>query len=270
VAAARVTRSLGLRTDLMTIAWDGAIDELEDGVIRARTPTNPDFYFGNFLLYPDAPAAGDATTWVRRFEAEFADDPRIRHVTLRWDRPDGARGAIAELEGFALEETVVLATDAPHEPPRRHTGATLRRIESDADWDAVCALQIATTIEQWGEAAGASEAYARDATARNRGFVAAGRGAWFGAFLDGVLAADLGVFVDGGLGRYQSVETAAAHRRQGLCGTLVHHAAQVAIAELGAETLVLVGLDDHTAKIYASCGFDRRERLVSALRRPAA
>ncbi len=257
-------RSLGLRTDLMLIRWDGVVDTV-DGAIRARTPSNPNYYFGNFLVFPDAPGPGDAAAWVAAFHRAFADDPRIRHVCLRWDRPDGARGDLAGLDDFMIEEAVVLATSSPRPPPRVHDGAILRRIESDADWAAVTALQITTMAAEWGPTA---EAFARDQVARNRRFVAAGRGAWFGAFVGIALAADLGVFIDDGLGRFQSVETAAAYRRRGLCGTLVHHAARVALSELGAETLVIVGLDDHTSRIYASCGFAPRERLVSAMRRP--
>jgi predicted N-acetyltransferase YhbS len=60
------------------------------------------------------------------------------------------------------------------------------------------------------------------------------------------------------------VETAAAFRRRGLCGTLAYHAACAALTELGAERLVLVGLPDHTSEIYQSVGFEVRERLVAA------
>lgn len=259
-----MTRSLGLRTDLMLIAWDGVVDTLDDGVIRARTPSNPRFFYGNFLLFSDAPT--DPRAWVRRFEAAFAADPDVRHVTLRWDAIDGARGAIDALDGFFTEEQVVLVTPAPRPPPRVNTDVTIRRIESARDWDAVTALQVATMGEDWGPS---GEAFARDQVARNRRFVDEGRGAWFGAFAGDALAADLGVFVEDGLARYQSVETAPAFRRRGIAGTLVHHAGERARAELGAEVLVIVGSPDHTSRIYESVGFAPRERLISAVRRPA-
>ncbi len=259
-----MVRSLGLRTDLMLIGWDGVVDQV-DGAIRARTPSNPDFYYGNFLLFPDAPGPGDAARWIARFEAAFADDDRVRHVCLRWDSPDGARGELSGLDGFVFEEMVVLATSTPVVPPRVDHEATLRRIVSDADWAAVSDLQTLTTIEGYGAGA---EQFARDQVARNRRFVDEGRGVWLGAFLGDTLAADLGIYVEDGLARYQSVETAPAYRRRGLCGTLVHHAARLALDELGAQTLVIVGAPDHTSAIYETCGFDRREHLVSALRRP--
>jgi hypothetical protein len=188
-------------------------------------------------------------------------------VCLRWDRPDGARGAADELValGFELEETVVMETGAPRVPPRINRDVALRRIESDADWAAATALQVATMNEMWGADA---TAYSERQMARYRRLVSEGRGAWFGAFAGDQLAADLGVFVEAGLARYQAVETAAAFRRRGICGTLVHHAGCAAIAELGARRLVMVGLPDHTAQVYGSVGFAERERLCAALRRP--
>ena len=259
-----VVRSLGCRTDLMLIAWDGTVDDV-DGAVRARSPTNPGFWFGNFLLFPDAPRPGDAALWIDRFATAFADDPRINHICLRWDRPDGEAGELAELiaAGFEIETTIVLATAMPRPPPRSNPDVALRRIESPADWDATIALQIATMTELHGAPAAD---FARRQMTRYRRFVADGRGAWFGAFADGELVADMGVFVEAGLARFQAVETARAFRRRGVCGTLAYHAAQVALDELGAERLVMVGLPDHTAAIYQSIGFEPRERLIAAVR----
>jgi hypothetical protein len=261
-------RSLGCRTDLMLLGWNGVVDELDDA-IQVRSPANPHFFYGNFLLFRDAPRPGDAPAWIARFQRAFSDDPRIAHVCLRWDRPDGARGAADELValGFELEETVVMVTDAPRVPPRINRDVALRRIDSEADWAKAIELQIATMTEMWGAGPGVA-AFVHGQMARYRRFVSEGRGAWFGAFAGDQLAADLGVFVEDGLARYQAVETAAALRRRGICGTLVHHAGCAALAELGARQLVMVGLPDHTAQVYASVGFEERERLCAALRRP--
>ena len=250
----------------MLIGWDGDVDE-HAGAIRARSPSNPDFFMGNFLLFPGAPRAGEAPTWIARFAAAFADDPRIAHVCMRWDRPDGARGAADELValGFELEETVVLVTSAPRSPANACADVDVRALASDADWHAAIALQVATMTEQWGARAAA---FARRQMERNRRFVAYGRGAWFGAFLAGQLVADLGVFAERGLARFQAIETAAAFRGRGICGALLFHAARFAIDELAAEQLVVVGLPDHTSRVYASVGFVERERLVAAFRRP--
>jgi predicted GNAT family acetyltransferase len=98
---------------------------------------------------------------------------------------------------------------------------------------------------------------------RYRAMMDAGLGAWFGAFLDGRPVADLGVFIDGDVGRYQAVGTHPDYRRRGLCGTLVHHAAQHAFRTWGVKTLVMVANPEyHAARIYESVDFRPTERQV--------
>jgi hypothetical protein len=47
-------RSVGFVTDLFLVAFDGVIEDKGRYVV-VRTPSNPDFWWGNFLLYPEAP-----------------------------------------------------------------------------------------------------------------------------------------------------------------------------------------------------------------------
>jgi predicted GNAT family N-acyltransferase len=264
-------RSLALRTDLAYVRWLGAVDDLGD-VVRAHLPASPDYFFGNFLLFPDAPQAGDLERWIARFAEAFAHDPNIRHVCLRWDRADGEGGDVAAFAaaGFVADHAQALIARATQPPPRPATGFVCRPIDGEADWAKVRALQVAVSIESFGPAC---VAWANDMVSGYRRLVEAGHGRWFGAF-DGrgpaaPLAADLGVFVDGGVGRFRSVETASAYRRRGLCGTLVHHASQTAFHEFDAETLVLVADPDyHAGRIYESVGFQPAERLVAVFRRP--
>ena len=264
-------RSLGLRTDLMLVGWGGQLDRHGDA-LRAYTPGNPDYYYGNFLLFADAPGPGDAARWIARFEEAFAHDPDIRHVCLRWDRPDGEGGALDELvaAGFVVDRGDVLTARAVRPPPRPNRDVTLRAVASDADWAAVERLQVSTSIASYGADC---ERWARRIAAEQRRLVEDGRGRWLGAFASGErdapLVADLGVFVADGVGRFQSVETHPDHRRRGVCGTLVHRAAEIAFAELGARVLVMVADPDyHAARIYESVGFARAERLVAAYRPP--
>jgi len=81
--------------------------------------------------------------------------------------------------------------------------------------------------------------------------------------------ADLGVFVERGVGRYQAVGTHPDFRRRGICGALVHQAGQYAFERLGAETLVMVADEAyHAARIYESVGFQPTERQFSLCRWP--
>jgi GNAT superfamily N-acetyltransferase len=99
-----------------------------------------------------------------------------------------------------------------------------------------------------------------------------GRGAWFGAFADSRLVAQLGIVATGaGLARYRDVETHPDYRRQGLAGTLVYHAGQFARSALAASTLVICADPDGPAiGVYRSVGFAGSETSVGYARPPTA
>src|SRR5579883_823820 len=93
--AARLPLSLGYRTDLFFARWDGEVLDRGDYFV-VRTPQNPGFTWGNFLLFRDAPTRADLDersprSWPRLFERELS---HCAHRLLAWDRTDGARGAV--------------------------------------------------------------------------------------------------------------------------------------------------------------------------------
>ncbi|MDQ1528945.1 MAG: hypothetical protein QOH77_735, partial [Actinomycetota bacterium] len=63
--------SLGFRSDLMLLALQGSDIEQRDGYLVVRTPTNPTFHWGNFLLLGDAPEPGSVRRWIAAFRREF-------------------------------------------------------------------------------------------------------------------------------------------------------------------------------------------------------
>jgi GNAT superfamily N-acetyltransferase len=93
--------------------------------------------------------------------------------------------------------------------------------------------------------------------------------AWFGAFHGDRLAAELGIVDCGeGVARYQSVVTAAEHRRRGLAGHLLGVAAQWA-ADRGARRWVIVAdAGSDAARLYRSRGFEPADSGARAQRKP--
>lgn len=90
----------------------------------------------------------------------------------------------------------------------------------------------------------------------------AGLGKRYGAFVEGRLVADLGIYRSGSLGRFNDVSTHRDFRRQGICSTLVHRASKTAFAE-GVSRLVLVADQGSQAeRIYRSLGFEMTEKEV--------
>jgi len=231
------------------------------GYVTVRSPAQPDFWWGNFLLLPAAAAYGDAQRWLSLFRAEFPD---AGHVALGLD---GTGDPAADLgrftaAGLVPQQETVLTTATPREPPHPCWDAMIRPLAGDGDWQQAMRLQSACDAAGGGPG---GPAFLEARYAVRRRLTEAGQGAWLGAFRDGELVAQLGIFATaGGLARYQDVATHPAARRQGLAGTLVWQAARYAIDRLGASTLVIVADPGEGAiRIYRSTGFADRETQVS-------
>lgn len=257
--------SLAYRTDLALLELGGSTVEDRGDHLVVRTPHNPTFWWGNFLLLDGLPAADEHAGWLERFAATFPD---AEHVALGIDATTADVAALAGFDALGLRAdglTVMTATSV-HEPPRPNTDAEYRQLQSDDDWDQSLRLRMGVDDE------GDGGVFARRKAATDRARTEAGHGAWWGAFVDGALASQLGLLrASPGLARFQQVETDPAYRGRGLAGTLVHRASEYGFAELGAESLVMVAEPDYLAvRIYRSVGFADTETQLQLERPPAS
>jgi GNAT superfamily N-acetyltransferase len=277
VGAQAIPQSLVWATDHDVLPVDHVV-ERRDGYLVVRSPGNPAHYWGNLLLFDDAPEHRDGERWERLFELEFGESPLVEHVTLAWDRVDGALGSAREeflTRGYELEEVVGLVADsgALRTHPRANTEVVIRDLDpqpgADPDlWDQAIELQVASRDDFLDE-----QTY-REFLGRRledlRVMFRAGRGAWFVAMYPGSdeVVAACGVVVTGERGRFQAVDTAAAHRRKGISSRLVVEAAGRA-ARHGARRFVIAAEPDyHALGLYESLGFQRVERVAGVCRRP--
>src|SRR5262249_13982983 len=115
----RVT-SLGFRTDVALRVLEGAQTTDRGDYLVIRTPGNPDFYWGNFLLLGAWPSPGSGNAWLARFAAEF---PRARHVALGVDTAANSEETPAEFlaAGLEPERATVLTCAGARPPPNRNT-----------------------------------------------------------------------------------------------------------------------------------------------------
>jgi len=256
-------RSLGYRTDLAILALEGSqVTDRGDHLV-IRTPGNPDYWWGNFLLLRDL-KPGSGSGWMARFAAEFPD---AQHMALGLDETDAGTVDPHELAGMTMERNAVMTATSVHAPPHPNTEAVFRTLEGDDDWRQSFELAAAVHAGEPGGDAGFLTAQ----LAAKRALTEAGHGAWFGAFLDGTLVSQLGLITTRktALARYQSVETHPAARRRGLAGTLVRHASATTLTG-DTKTLVMVADPDDTAiRVYRSVGFTVTESQLSFIRQPA-
>jgi ribosomal protein S18 acetylase RimI-like enzyme len=277
VSEPAVPKSLVWATDCDVLPIDHVV-EPRDGYLVVRSPGNPAHWWGNLLLFDDAPGPADGSRWERLFELEFGENPRVEHVTLGWDRRDGELGSAREeflTRGYELEEVVGLVADpgslVMH--PRANREVVIRALDPQpgadrALWEQAIELQVASRDEDLE-----AQVYREFLGRRLEDFrviFRAGRGAWYVAMYPGrnEVVAACGVVVTGERGRFQAVDTAAAYRRRGISSRLVVEAAGRA-AQHGAKRFVIAAEPDyHALGLYESLGFQRVERVAGVCRRP--
>jgi hypothetical protein len=194
-------QSLGYRTDIMLVKFDGKVQERQEYIV-VRTPSSPSFYWGNFLLFPRPPQEGDFNRWRSLFAQEIGVPPVTNHIAFGWDTIQGEKGELASFlnAGFRLNQWVILTATRVQRPPKYSTEVVVRRLTQDWEWEGARQNQIACR-----DAEHDLPGYTRFVThqiARYRAMAAAGLGFWFGAFVGDQLVGDLGIFVEAGVGRF--------------------------------------------------------------------
>src|SRR5262249_14433362 len=124
------------------LGLQGSVIEQHAGYQVVRTPANPTFYWGNFLLLAAPPGAGTVASWVRTFAREF---PQAGHVAIGVDGTSGDAGEASELAeaGLEVDRSRVLTAGATVPPPRPNKAAQFRVLDGDADWHAALEVQEA-------------------------------------------------------------------------------------------------------------------------------
>jgi len=261
-------RSIAYRTEVFLARYFGDVHEHPAHVV-IRTPQNPTYHWGNYVIFRQPPTPGCASTWLATFEREIASKQPTQHVVLAWDGvEDSYRDTEALVaQGLHIEYSAVLTADTLVEPPRSNTTMHVRPLTSDDDWSQALENQILC-----GAPIFPRDTYAPFKALQMKTFrkaTQAGQGAWFGAFKGSQLVGDLGIFVGEGLGRYQNVGTHPEWRGQGVARTMVYQAARAMQARGGVERWVIVVDPESVAeRAYQAAGFVRSEWMCAAHHSP--
>ncbi len=253
-------KSLGYRTDLIFNKLDGEVIDRGNHLV-VRTLSNPNFFWGNLLIFETAPKVGDITKWKDLFKTEFTN-PAIYHMTFAWD--EEKIGDIKEFEqdGFKLEKAVVLSAKKQDlkKPPKFNTQIQIGSPKTPSDWEEIIQIQLLTgnfdvTKEEL-------KTFYQKQMLRYQKLISLNLGVWFCARLDNKIVGSLGVFKDYELGRFQIVSVHPDYQRRGICGAMVYQAAEYAFSQMGLSTLVMIAdAEYHAANIYKSVGFSETERI---------
>ena len=136
-------QSLGYKTDLFFPRFDGEVVDRGDYTV-VRTPSNPTFHWGNFLLFDRPPAAGDFERWQRLFAEEIGKPSDIGHVAFGWDTVNGEKGDLQSFldAGLRPNSSVVLTASAVNPPPKVNADCVIRPLREDWEWESATEAQI--------------------------------------------------------------------------------------------------------------------------------
>jgi GNAT superfamily N-acetyltransferase len=254
---------IGWATDIAVLEHSGSTVEDRGDHLLVRTPHNPTFHWGNCLLVTDPDAVDEAQQWVQAFQGAF---PSATWVAIGLTRmADDIEAWVGQ--GLELELDDVLTTATLPRQTALPAGYTVRRLAGD-DWEQVMGLGIAENDRTAEYEPRSHERFLRAKTQAQRTLSERDIAAFFGAFADGELVANLGVVQCGMTARYQNVGTDARHRRRGLAAHLLGVAARWA-ADHGCDRWVIVTEATNPAgRIYRSVGFEPDAANAQAYRRP--
>lgn len=239
-------RSLAHRTDLILARFESELESGQDEsglpYLCIRTPRRPDYFWGNTLIFAQPPGPGDLAHWQRVYRRHFASEQGF--MTFSWDAPGGEEGELEPFlaQGFVSDRCVVLVAEATQEPlpnpARFNPDLAIRPLSSEADWQAAVEVHLNGL---WKLNPEHQRGFIEGQMQVARQMVNAGLGQRFGAFYQGQLVGDLGIYTvtedrpEGRhkLGRFHEVATHGDYFRQGVCTTLMHVASNEAFANMG-------------------------------------
>lgn len=258
--------SLGFQSETLFQHYHGIVRDHGD-FIEVRTPENPTFWFGNYLLLPAPPTVADIPAWAARFDTCFADAPEVVHKCLQWPDTGADTRAAFEQLGWEFDQATVLMATHTKAARQAPENVAFRPIESNDDWARVLEQQIASRPEGFAETP--YRAFKEKRLALFRKLQADGRGQWYGAFKGAELVADMGIFHRNGISRFQDVSTHAAHRRQGICSALVHYVStQEQAQNPGNQMVIIADAGEPAERIYKRVGYREVEQIQSVVLRP--
>ncbi len=256
-------------SDAALARFDGEVREREDYVVIS-TPSNPSFYWGNFIVFSRPPrGARDCAAWREIHARELGEHPE-RATIFAWDEIDGATGDDAAFLAAGMSRDLGWCMSARDVVPNKNHDPALRvrPLATEPEWQsAETCLAAAFSAKRAGDRLVRN--FVRQQLIRYRAMAAAGVGVWFGAFEGERVIGACGLVRQGEVARFQLVGTDPAHVRRGVCSTLLYHAGRFGLDVWGArELLIVADAHAHAKEVYRSLGFEVVERLATLIKLP--
>jgi GNAT superfamily N-acetyltransferase len=241
--------SLGWRTDLAVLRSSGARITQKKGYLLVESPDNPAYHWGNFILVTSGAVAASPAECLRLFTMHF---PGAEHVAI--GLPTRPAPGDWERYGVVVESYDVLVSTSVPAPTVLPDDYRVRELAGERDWSLHQENQLADRPA--GVVLGEYADFVTNTVAARRRLVRDGHGAFFGAFQEDTLAADLGIVLcPGGSARFQNVWTLRGHRRRGLASHLLAVAGGWAARRGAHQWVILAESGSDAARLYRARGF---------------
>lgn len=242
--------TLGNYTDMIFHSNSASITRKEFYTV-IKTPGNPYYYFGNYLIFHDALDRYSLETIESIFAEEFSSDSRIGHVAFSWPYNDSDLIDQYMSSGYIYDKNLVMSLTERKDLniPLHVSHLTIRQFE-DGDWEQWMLLEL-EEIDDCSKSQ--HELFLRGLQRDYQHLIENRLGAWYGAYIDNQLVASAGIFYESNIGRFQRIRTKPSYRGLGICKTLMY---KICSDYCHLNTIVVVADTAYYAKkIYADLGF---------------
>ncbi len=254
--------SLGIQSEYVVNHLETEIREEADFVVY-KTPSVPNYYFGNLLALKRPLSSKSKTDWEYCFDRAFKTLPGIRHRTFVWrleEDPNTADMVDAFKEaGYEYGEEDVLSM-ASHQlvvPDIVSLPVELRELSRGEDW--LQWLETGVEVRPKGHEADDYRQYRRSRMEIYRTLIGKDHGRFLGAFDGDRLIGYAGVFHLNGLARFQNVEVLPEYQRKGIARALLCELSKW-VAQYADRQVIIADAHYHATLLYQSIGFQITER----------
>lgn len=253
-------KSLAYRTDLIYSEFEGTVKNKENYLV-IKTPSRPSYFWGNYILMKNAPQNESYKEWIDIYKSEFnKSEPNF--MTFGIDSTDNHINNLEQFinNGFTIKSTSVLTSTILKYPKKYNSNIEIRQLNDDNDWKGWVDVH---KNENWYLSKDSESAFLETQLVSTRKFTESYPGMRFGAFLNGKLVGDLGIYFSNDIGRFNSVSTHQDYRNKGICQTLLYESFKHVTEKCNIKKLVIVADNEYFAlDIYKKAGFIETENQI--------
>ncbi|MCB1197513.1 MAG: GNAT family N-acetyltransferase [Deltaproteobacteria bacterium] len=254
--------SKGQKTDIVMDSLETSIENTPDYIV-VRTPSMPDYYSGNKVIFPQpAQSEQEFAKWMDLYRQKF-DVPKQGFMHFTWDQnPAETDWTIYTKQGFTIFTGHTLSLQQIEKPARLNQQVRVRTIHWKQDFHSWKALHVdphgSASIEY-------QQRYWQMKGLKLQQFQEIFPGQRWVIEQDGELVADLGLYAIKDIARFHAPMVAPKWRKKGYATRLIYEAAVFAKQYWQVREMILVSeVGSDADRLYAQLGFIKIEDIGEA------